>query len=151
MLPVGSFRSLVPHLLQSPTSCNAQQEKSFIPFRCTTIHSVLHLLFPTHIQTQVKRCSPFGRQQIKSPSHYSTFFGILQFLKVKKRAVMPYGCSPVLSQSNGSLSLLLRSSVSCHGSSLGFFATSFRSSSQSQKIQPLPIILLACGSLRAAA
>ena len=39
-----------------------------------------------------KRCSAFGRQQIKSPNHYSTFFGILQFLKVKKRAVMPYGC-----------------------------------------------------------
>lgn len=92
LLPVGAFRSLVPHLLQSPTSCNAQQEKSFIPFRCTTIHSVLHLLFPTHIQTQVKRCSAFGRQQIKSPSHYSTFFGILQFLKVKKRAIMPFGC-----------------------------------------------------------
>ncbi len=91
LLPVGSFRSLVPHLLQSPTSCNAQQEKSLIHFRPTTIHSVLHLLFPTHTPTQVKRCSAFGRQQIKSPSHYSTFFGILQFLKVKKRAAMPFG------------------------------------------------------------
>ena len=57
MLPVGSLHSFVPHSLHSPTSCTTQQEHSFIPFRCTPIHSVIHLLFPTHTPTQVKRCS----------------------------------------------------------------------------------------------
>jgi hypothetical protein len=57
VLPVGSLHSFVPHSLHSPTSCTTQQEHSFIPFRCTPIHSVIHLLFPTHTPTQVKRCS----------------------------------------------------------------------------------------------
>jgi len=57
VLPVGSLHSFVPHSFHSPTSCTTQQEHSFIPFRCTTIHSFTHLLFPTHTPTQVKRCS----------------------------------------------------------------------------------------------
>ncbi len=57
VLPGGSFRSFVPHSLHSPTSSTAQQEYSFIRFRCSPAHSVIHLLSPRHTPTQVKRCS----------------------------------------------------------------------------------------------
>jgi hypothetical protein len=50
--PVGSFRSLVPHSLHSPTSCTAQQEKPVIPFLpiLIGIHSIpcYTCFLPTH-------------------------------------------------------------------------------------------------------
>ncbi len=79
---------------------------------------------------------PSVRQQKITPSQSSTPMTIGELL-------WPSGCC-------ASLSCFLRSSISCHGSSLVFFATSLRASSQSQKIQPLPVLVLTCGSLRAA-
>lgn len=74
------------------------------------------------------------------------------FFKVKKRAAKPYGCFVTLR----SLSLLLRSSVSCHGSCFCLLMPLLYTP---LKLRFVPLathpttasIWLACGSLRAAA
>lgn len=100
---------------------------------------------------QEKRCSSFGRPQIKSPSFCSPFFERVDFFKGQKKSCKTLRVLHCITQLVTFIAFLGQSS---RQATLSAFVASLRSfvphSLRSATTRPPPaIILLACGSQRA--